>query len=153
MPKLGGTARGSSLQLGASSSTSFRWEGYTLGEERGVRLTSARALTSLSGGVPLVVGLPGQVAVPLSTCRAWLVRSGCGRQHHGTVHHSGSGLDSMVSFISGPHSGGGSSAVHCQDMEIVYTDRRDVAAMCCLLQIRLDYPCFDLVHPRTIKKF
>ena len=40
----------------------------------------------------------------------------------------------MLSPILDPHGGGVSSAVHCQDVEIVYTDRRDVAAMCCLLQ-------------------
>ena len=63
----------------------------------------------------------------------WLVRSGCCQQRHDIVHHSGAGVRSMLSSISGPHSGGESSAVHCQEVEIVYKDWRDVAAMCCLL--------------------
>ncbi len=92
-------------------------------------------LTSPSDGVPLVIGSLGQATASLCTRHAWLVRSGCCQQHHGTVHHSGSGVVSMVSFISGPHSGAESPAVHWQDVEIVYTDRRDVAAMCCLLQL------------------
>ncbi len=100
-----------------------------------MRQVSARASTSSSGGAPLVVGLLGLAAVSLSTCHAWLVRSGCGRQYHDTVPHSGSAVNSMVSLISGPHSGGESTAMHCQGMEIVYTGRRNVAAMCCLLQI------------------
>ena len=45
----------------------------------------------------------------------------------------GAGADFMLSFISGPRSGGRSSAVHRQDVEIVYEDGSDAAAMCCLL--------------------
>ena len=98
-----------------------------------MRQMSLCTLASPSDMVPLVVGPLAHAIASLCTRLAWLVRSGCCQQHHGIFHHSGAGVYSMFSFISGPQSGDSSSAVRCKDVEIVYTDRRDAAAMCCLL--------------------
>ncbi len=117
---------------------------------------SSYSLISPSDGVPSVVGSLGEATASLYTRHAWLIRSGRCLQHHDTVHHPGSGVDSIVPFVSGPHGGSGSSAGHFQDVEIVYTDKRDVAAMCCLLHSLKRKQCetqTDKVPTATMSRF
>ena len=146
-PQLGGAARDSSLLLGTLHFHLSVRRVMPLGKDMGwdrcllAPWPHHRTGCHWSSGhlAHAIVSL-----VSLSTRQACLVRSGCCQQHHGTFHHSGAGLHSMLSFISGSHSGDRGSAVHRQQVEIVYTDRRDAAAMCCLLQLyRFEMPKFD----------
>ncbi len=112
----------------------LRQEGSASGAGHGVSRSLHTTGLYRQTGCRWSLGHSAHAMASLCALHAWLVGSGCCQQHHGAIHHSGAGVDLMLSFISGPCSGGGSSAVHRQDVEIVYEDWRGVAAMCCVLQ-------------------